>query len=365
MFAMSLPMLEAGLDLSIAEARRFALGRIESVISNDPDVAASFWDELDNATPSPDIIVVYCLLRIERATFTLLEFVSGQTLDQLCSHADPSLYEQSIPLFSRLLDACDANALDRAPESPTKFASEPVGGLQLGCFGICRASGGAPERLCGTIMVRPDGTWSEEILSEKSGRSATYPLLTAVYQELSGGAPAGSSLIPAQIESFSNRLLIDPGSPALVLRSLPYLTAAGAGALLIVSLFGLGHVLAKQIESRQVTGLQLPPAPPIPAPPTEASPIEVTPVETVVIKRGPEGRRAAVRHAVFSVVKLEVTIAEDGSVRDAKVLSGSPELARDAVDEVRKWIYQPAMVNGMPFPATTEVEFRFNLERPD
>jgi len=36
-----------------------------------------------------------------------------------------------------------------------------------------------------------------------------------------------------------------------------------------------------------------------------------------------------------------------------------------AVDAVKKWVYQPALVNGKPSPAKTEVEFWFYLAHLD
>src|SRR5262245_9104223 len=112
--AMSLPATQIGHDLSIAEAREFAL---ETRISADPEVAAAFWDEVSGCSPAGDveITVFYCFIKAGSAMFTLLEFVSGQTLEQLGASEDPSTCERVIPLFCRMLDACDAAALESLP----------------------------------------------------------------------------------------------------------------------------------------------------------------------------------------------------------------------------------------------------------
>ena len=54
-------------------------------------------------------------------------------------------------------------------------------------------------------------------------------------------------------------------------------------------------------------------------------------------------------------VKIELTVAADGAVRDTKVLGGSPILVRAAVDAVKVWKYQPS-----PRETTETVEFVFN-----
>ena len=54
-------------------------------------------------------------------------------------------------------------------------------------------------------------------------------------------------------------------------------------------------------------------------------------------------------------VKIEVTVAPDGAIRNTKVLGGSPLLVRAAVDAVKNWKYDPA-----PRETTETVEFVFS-----
>ncbi|MGH9660446.1 MAG: energy transducer TonB, partial [Bryobacteraceae bacterium] len=65
---------------------------------------------------------------------------------------------------------------------------------------------------------------------------------------------------------------------------------------------------------------------------------------------------------VSGVVRLEVTIGEDGTVQRPRVLSGHLLLQAGLLDNVRQWVYEPALVNGRPVPVTTQVEVKFNLE---
>jgi TonB family protein len=377
-----------GPDFSIADARELALDQIGLRISSDPFMAAGFWEEAGESTPSESssLTVFYFLFHQGSATFGLLEFVSGQSVEQLLSQGDSSSCERAIPLFCRLLDACDLMALEDAPgasQPRTKLASGGRPLLRPANFGIVRASAAAPGKLYGSIMVRPDGSLSEEILSDVCGRSSTYPVLMAVYKELLGGLPEGTALIPTQLDSFSNRSLVIPEKPGLFQRAAPYVAAFGAGAVLILGLSGLGQMLASRVESEQAAGLPLHSAPaavptapiertalPQPTPPSEIPAIQTRVAEdgptrgpSLIYQISPEYSAQARQQGASGVVKLEITIAETGFVRTAKVLGGSPALTRSAVDAVKKWVYQPALVNGKPISVTKEVEFQFDLDR--
>ena len=50
----------------------------------------------------------------------------------------------------------------------------------------------------------------------------------------------------------------------------------------------------------------------------------------------------AKRYNIRGVVKMEVVVREDGSVRSAKVLGGNPVLIDAATDAVRKWRFEAA-----------------------
>ncbi|HKF22734.1 MAG TPA: energy transducer TonB [Candidatus Angelobacter sp.] len=48
------------------------------------------------------------------------------------------------------------------------------------------------------------------------------------------------------------------------------------------------------------------------------------------------------KNNIVGTARLEIVIAADGSVKDIKVLGGSPVLTQAAVDAVKKWKYEPA-----------------------
>ena len=65
--------------------------------------------------------------------------------------------------------------------------------------------------------------------------------------------------------------------------------------------------------------------------------------------------------AVQGVVILEVIIASDGKVQDARVLRSIPLLDQAAIDAVRQWEFTPTLLNGSPVPLFMTVTVQFTL----
>jgi TonB family protein len=70
----------------------------------------------------------------------------------------------------------------------------------------------------------------------------------------------------------------------------------------------------------------------------------------------PEIARAA---RVSGVVIIEATIAEDGTVRDARVLRGVPLLDEAALGAVRQWLFTPTLLNGVPVEVVITASVNF------
>jgi len=64
---------------------------------------------------------------------------------------------------------------------------------------------------------------------------------------------------------------------------------------------------------------------------------------------------------VEGVVIVEVVIAEDGSVRDVRILRSIPLLDAAAIDAVRQWQFSPTLLNGEPVPIVMTVTVAFRL----
>lgn len=64
---------------------------------------------------------------------------------------------------------------------------------------------------------------------------------------------------------------------------------------------------------------------------------------------------------ISGVVTLEALIAEDGSVREVKVLRSVPLLDAAAADAVRQWRFTPTLLNGVPVQVIMSVTVSFAL----
>ena len=57
---------------------------------------------------------------------------------------------------------------------------------------------------------------------------------------------------------------------------------------------------------------------------------------------------------IAGTVKIEVTVAPNGTVKEARVVGGHPVLANSALDAAKKWRFEPA-----PGESTGIIEFKF------
>jgi TonB family protein len=72
-------------------------------------------------------------------------------------------------------------------------------------------------------------------------------------------------------------------------------------------------------------------------------------------KVAPAYPEMAKKMSISGVVKIQITVAANGSIKDAKLVGGHPLLANAAMDAVRKWRYEAA-----PAESTGIVVFRFD-----
>jgi TonB family protein len=70
----------------------------------------------------------------------------------------------------------------------------------------------------------------------------------------------------------------------------------------------------------------------------------------------------AKRDGVQGTVVLAGTVSPDGNVTDVKVLRSVPELDKAAMDAVKEWKYEPAVVDGEPTSMVTTMTVSFTVE---
>jgi hypothetical protein len=389
--------------LSIRSARQFALNKMDSRLAAEPDLVASCWAQIGALEEHPDLTVIYCSVRRLLRTYVLLEFVAGETLEELVKRSDPTACEREIPLFCRILDAFEASA--------KKAISEPASSadLELIDFGVGRASAGLTSKFHGALLVAPDGTTTDEVAGEYGGsRSQVFAAVMELCTKLPGGAPRTDSYGTVNLRGVSacslggakistSRVTVPAAlSPVKTIsaaskRTTSYMVAFGTMLLTLFVLYGIGEFLSRRTPPPEASQLKLPAialepvkppaeemgvAPPAPAPSPAKPPAAARtprptkkPVTSIVLAGGARPIRQtslsypveAQNEHVSGLVEMQLTIAEDGSVKSPRVLSGDPLLRAGLTEEVSKWVFRPLRVDGKPVPMTTELTIKFNL----
>lgn len=73
--------------------------------------------------------------------------------------------------------------------------------------------------------------------------------------------------------------------------------------------------------------------------------------------------RALRINSVQGDVRMKLLINQQGKVENIEVLSGDPLLARAAAESVRKWVYEPVVLDGIPVAVETTTQVHFRLGR--
>jgi len=70
---------------------------------------------------------------------------------------------------------------------------------------------------------------------------------------------------------------------------------------------------------------------------------------------------SALAHGVEGTVLVEVLVCASGNVIDSHVVSSIPELDDASEHAARQWVFQPAMIGGLPVAVWVAIPFRFVL----
>ena len=62
------------------------------------------------------------------------------------------------------------------------------------------------------------------------------------------------------------------------------------------------------------------------------------------------------------VVIVETTIGVDGKVKSTKVVKSIPQLDNAAMESVKKWEFQPTVIDGKPTPVIMVIPVNFKLD---
>jgi protein TonB len=103
------------------------------------------------------------------------------------------------------------------------------------------------------------------------------------------------------------------------------------------------------------------------APPPHVAPVRVgggirEPRRVVVVP--PVYPDIAAKARLTGIVVIEATINERGRVVNVSLLQGAPLFSDAALEAVKKWVYTPTLVNGVPTPVIMTVTVHFRLTGP-
>jgi TonB family protein len=173
---------------------------------------------------------------------------------------------------------------------------------------------------------------------------------TGAEQVISAG-PAGSFSIPDLPSGRYHVVVSHPGFAVYTRRGVP-----APGTLDVI--LSLGQISEALVVSGKRPQTQ--PAPPAP----RRIPVggNVQPVKVLYAPKPVYPARSEAG-GVEGRVLLRTVIKLDGSVAEPGVISApNSELGAAAMDAVRLWRYQPAMLNGQPVEVTTTISVDFRLD---
>jgi serine/threonine-protein kinase len=141
----------------------------------------------------PNIATLYSLFRNGDELFMVLEFVRGETLDNILQRRGALPAEEAIPVFSQVLDGIDhAHELGVVHRDikPANMMLTEKGTLKVLDFGIARLLGSARMTRAGNIIGTLEYMAPEQVKGmETDGRSDIYALGMMLYEVLTGQLP--------------------------------------------------------------------------------------------------------------------------------------------------------------------------------
>jgi protein TonB len=66
---------------------------------------------------------------------------------------------------------------------------------------------------------------------------------------------------------------------------------------------------------------------------------------------------------IQGTVKFNAIIGRDGAIANLTLVSGHPLLVPSATEAVRRWVYQPTLLNGEPVEVVTQIDVNFTLSQ--
>jgi eukaryotic-like serine/threonine-protein kinase len=197
-----------GLDTMLE--REVAIKMLRPELSSQPQVVERFRTEAVTLAKlnHPNIATLYSFLRDGEDFFMVMEFVRGQTLDDMLRRFGAMIVERAVPLFCQALDGIDhahRMGIIHRDIKPANMMLTEGGSIKVMDFGIARVLGSArltrQGNVVGTIeYMSPEAVRGQEV----DARSDVYSLGILLYEMLTGRVPFENhsefEMMKAQVE---------------------------------------------------------------------------------------------------------------------------------------------------------------------
>lgn len=198
-----------GVDLMLE--REVAIKALRPELGNQPQIVERFRSEAVTLAKlnHPNVATLYSFFRQGDDFFMVMEFVRGETLDNIIAARGAMSCGQAIPMFSQVLEGIDhAHRLGiiHRDIKPANMMLTESGTLKVLDFGIARVLGSSRMTKTGHLIGTIEYMSPEQVRGQETdARSDIYSLGMLLYEMLTGRVPFKSDsefeLMKSQVES--------------------------------------------------------------------------------------------------------------------------------------------------------------------
>src|SRR5262245_43821565 len=197
-----------GIDVMLE--REVAIKMLRPELSRQPSIVERFRSEAVTLAKlnHPNIATLYSFIREGDDFFMVMEFVRGETIDEVLRKRGAMPSDHAIKLFCQALDGIDhahAMGIIHRDIKPSNMMLTDSGTLKVMDFGIARVLGTARMTKQGNIVGTIEYMSPEQVRGQETdARSDIYSLGILLYEMLTGRVPFASDseydLMKMQIE---------------------------------------------------------------------------------------------------------------------------------------------------------------------